>query len=99
MFFLAAVLNFLGVLTVYMPTWQTFAASRFIACLAYYSLFQLPYIIGELLSLPLGKASIWHLGSYVRLSSNVSVHINNAECHLGEFRVVKIRRGNLYTVS
>ncbi|XP_071533086.1 LOW QUALITY PROTEIN: organic cation transporter 1-like [Panulirus ornatus] len=45
-FFLAATINFFfGVVNMYMPSWQLFATARFLACFAFFSIYQMPYII------------------------------------------------------
>ncbi|KAK8737864.1 hypothetical protein OTU49_004283 [Cherax quadricarinatus] len=44
-FFLAATINFFGVVNMYMPTWQLFTAARFLTCFAFFSIYQMPYII------------------------------------------------------
>ncbi|KAG7164823.1 organic cation transporter 1-like [Homarus americanus] len=45
-FFLAASINFFfGVVNMYMPNWQFFAIARFLNCFAFFSIYQMPYII------------------------------------------------------
>lgn len=48
-FFLTVLINFsFGLLNMFVPTKELFAAARFLTCLAFFSIYQMPYIIGRL---------------------------------------------------
>ncbi|KAK7085066.1 hypothetical protein SK128_003545 [Halocaridina rubra] len=45
-FFLTVMINcFFGIINMYMPNWQLFASARFLSATAFFSIYQMPYII------------------------------------------------------